>query len=65
MTFFFDMFENNLIKEEINNQREKAAQLQKQKIKKKGQKVALAPILNIQIRKKEKKIIKKIIKMEN
>ena len=36
MIFFFDMFENNLIKEEINNQREKAAQLQKQKIKKKG-----------------------------
>ena len=59
------MFENNLIKEEINNQREKAAQLQKQKIKKKGQKVALARIQNIQIRKKEKKIIKKIIKMEN
>ena len=27
----FDMFENNLVKEEINNQREKAAQLQKQK----------------------------------
>ena len=34
--FFFDMFENNLVKEEINNQREKAAQLQKQKNKEEG-----------------------------
>ena len=36
MIFFFDMFENNLVKEEINNQREKAAQLQKQKNKEEG-----------------------------
>jgi hypothetical protein len=34
--FFFDMFENNLVKEEINKQREKAAQLQKQKNKEEG-----------------------------
>ena len=34
--FFFDMFENNLVKEEINKQREKAAQLQKQKNKEDG-----------------------------
>ena len=34
--FFFDMFENNLVKEEINNQREKAAKLQKQKNKEEG-----------------------------
>ena len=29
--FFFDMFENNLVKEEINKQREQAAKIQKQK----------------------------------
>ena len=34
--FFFDMFENNLVKEEINKQREKAAELQKQKNKEEG-----------------------------
>jgi hypothetical protein len=34
--FFFDMFENNLVKEEINKQREKAAQMQKQKNKEEG-----------------------------
>ena len=34
--FFFDMFENNLVKEEINKQREKAAELQKEKNKEDG-----------------------------
>ena len=34
--FFFDMFENNLVKDEINKQREKAAKLQKQKNKEEG-----------------------------
>ena len=34
--FFFDMFENNLVKEEINKQREKAAELQKQKNREEG-----------------------------
>ncbi len=34
--FFFDMFENNLVKEEINKQRENAAKLQKQKNKEEG-----------------------------
>ena len=34
--FFFDMFENNLVKEEIEKQREKAAELQKQKNKEEG-----------------------------
>ena len=34
--FFFDMFENNLVKEEINKQREQAAKLQKQKNREEG-----------------------------
>ena len=34
--FFFDMFENNLVKEEINKQREQAAKIQKQKSKEEG-----------------------------
>ena len=38
--FFFDMFENNLVKEEINKQRENAAKLQKQKNKEEGYEVS-------------------------
>ena len=34
--FFFDMFENNLVKEEIEKQRERAAELQKKKNKEEG-----------------------------
>ena len=38
--FFFDMFENNLVKEEINKQRENAAKIQKQKNKEEGYEVS-------------------------
>ena len=38
--FFFDMFENNLVKEEINKQRELAAKMQKQKSKEEGYEVS-------------------------
>ena len=38
--FFFDMFENNLVKEEINKQREQAAKMQKQKMKEEGYEVS-------------------------
>ena len=38
--FFFDMFENNLVKEEINKQRENAAKIQKQKYKEEGYEVS-------------------------
>ena len=38
--FFFDMFENNLVKEEINKQREQAAKIQKQKSKEEGYEVS-------------------------
>ena len=38
--FFFDMFENNLVKEEINKQRELAAKIQKQKSKEEGYEVS-------------------------
>ena len=38
--FFFDMFENNLVKEEINKQRENAAKIQKQKFKEEGYEVS-------------------------
>ena len=38
--FFFDMFENNLVKEEINKQRELAAKESKQKSKEEGYEVS-------------------------
>ena len=38
--FFFDMFENNLVKEEINKQRKQAAKLQKQKNREEGYEVS-------------------------
>ena len=38
--FFFDMFENNLVKEEINKQREQARKLQKQKNREEGYEVS-------------------------
>ena len=38
--FFFDMFENNLVKDELNKQRENAAKMQKQKYKEEGYEVS-------------------------
>ena len=57
--FFFDMFENNLIKEEINNQREKAAQLQKQKNKEEGLESSSSSDSEYSNKKKRKKNYKK------
>ena len=57
--FFFDMFENNLVKEEINKQREKAAQLQKQKNKEEGLDSSSSSDSEIDSRRKRRKKKKK------
>ena len=57
--FFFDMFENNLVKEEINKQREKAAQLQKQKNKEDGVDSSSSSDSEINSRRRRKKKKKK------